>query len=109
METPKFKSDEEFIAWALQNISEAIKNLSSRIEALEGAIGRMPPPGADMIKYKIPGDEGYSNLKELFDNLFDRLDHLEDRLETAQSLNDRLNTLEDSILPDGGLYSRDGS
>ena len=82
METPKFKSDEEFIAWALQNISEAIKNLSSRIEALEGAIGKMPPPGADMIKYKVPGDDSYSNLKELFDNLYKRINTLENNNKT---------------------------
>ena len=106
---PKFESQEEFLAWAFKNTSEAIKNVTERCQKLEEAVQKIPPPGADMIKYKIPGDEGYSNLKELFDNLFDRLDHLEDRLETAQSLNDRLNTLEDSILPDGGLYSRDGS
>ena len=82
METPKFNSDEEFIAWALQNISEAIKNLSSRIEALEGAIGKMPPPGADMIKYIVPGDDSYSNLKELFDNLYKRINTLENNNKT---------------------------
>ena len=82
METPKFNSDEEFIAWALQNISEAIKNLSSRIEALEVAIGKMPPPGADMIKYNVPGDDSYSNLKELFDNLYKRINTLENNSKT---------------------------
>ena len=84
METPKFNSDEEFIAWALQNISEAIKNLSSRIEALEGAIGRMPPPGADMIKYKPPDYEDYLNLTQIFDDLYTRLNMLEGRIKELE-------------------------
>ena len=32
----------------------------------------------DMVKYKIPGNDEYSNLKELFDNLYERLNKLEE-------------------------------
>ena len=42
------------------------------------AFNKLPPPGANMVKYKIPGDEEYSNLKELFDNLYERLNKLEE-------------------------------
>ena len=105
---PKFESDGEFLAWAFKNLSEAIKNLNERCNKIEEGMQKIPPPGPDMIKYKIPGDADYSNLLQLFDNLFDRLDHLEDRLETSLSLNERLNTIQDRIDKlDGGLYSGD--
>ena len=76
-ETPKFNNQEEFLAWAFGQTSEAIKNLTQRIENLESAIQKIPPPGPDMIKYKIPGDDGYSNLKELLDNLYERINKIE--------------------------------
>ena len=84
---PKFESDGEFLAWAFKNLSEAIKNLNERCNKIEEGMQKIPPPGPDMIKYKIPGDADYSNLLQLFDNLFDRQDR-----------SDKL---------DGGLYSGD--
>ena len=105
-QVPEFDSDAEFLAWAFKNLSEAIKNLNERSNKIEEALQKIPPPGPDMIKYKIPGHADYSNLLQLFDDLFDRLDHLEDRLQTSLSLNDRLNTIQDRIDKlDGGLYS----
>ena len=77
---PEFKTDAEFINWAFQQQAEALKNLAKRIEQMEMALQRIPPPGADMIKYKIPGQEDYSNLKELLDNLFERLNNLEEKI-----------------------------
>lgn len=74
---PQFESDAEYFAWAFEKISKSIKNLADRQAILEQAIQKMPPPGADMVKYKIPGDEEYSNLKELLDNIFDRLNTIE--------------------------------
>ena len=107
-QVPEFDSDAEFLAWAFKNLSEAIKNLNERSNKIEEALQKIPPPGPDMIKYKIPGHADYSNLLQLFDDLFDRLDHLEDRLQTSLSLNDRLNTIQDRIDKlDGGLYSGD--
>ena len=44
---------------------------------MEEAIQRLPPPGADMIKYKIEGNEEYSNMKELLDNIFERINTIE--------------------------------
>ena len=76
METPQFKSDEEFFAWTFKKISESITNLAKRIEKVEEGMQKIPPPGADMIKYKIPGNEHYSNLKELFGTIFQ---HIEDQ------------------------------
>ena len=63
METPQFNSDEEFFAWTFQKISEAITNLTKRIEQVEEGMQKIPPPGADMVKYRIPGNEHYSNLR----------------------------------------------
>lgn len=74
---PEFKTDAEYLKWAFENISEAIKNLASRQALLEQALQKLPPPGADMVKYKIPGNEDYSNLKELLDNIFERLNTIE--------------------------------
>jgi hypothetical protein len=74
---PQFKSDAEYFKWAFEQISDAIKNLASRQQILEQAIQKMPPPGADMVKYKIPGNEDYSNLKELLDNIYERLNTIE--------------------------------
>jgi len=81
---PEFKSEMEAVAWSLTQLSEAVKNLASRIAVLETAFNKLPPPGADMVKYKIPGDEDYSNLKELFDNLYTRLNKLEEEHPTER-------------------------
>ena len=69
-ETPKFKSDEEFFAWTFKKISESITNLAQRMETVEEGIGKIPPPGPDMVKYKPPGSPAYLNLKELLDLIF---------------------------------------
>ncbi len=74
---PEFKSESEMVAWSLQQLSEGLKNLAGRITNLEVAFSRMPPPGADMVKYKIPDQDEYSNLKQLFDDLYERLNKLE--------------------------------
>ena len=81
---PEFKSEMEAVAWSLTQLSEAVKNLASRIAVLETAFNKLPPPGADMVKYKIPGDDDYSNLKELFDNLYERLNKLEEEHPTER-------------------------
>ena len=80
METPKLNSDEEFFAWTFEKISEAITNLTKRLEQVEGGLMKIPPPGADMIKYKPPGSPTYLNMKELLDTMFATLNHLENRL-----------------------------
>ena len=77
---PEFKSETEAIAWSLTQLSEAVKNLASRISILETAFNKLPPPGADMIQYKPPGYEKHLNIKEILDDLYDRLNKLEDRL-----------------------------
>ena len=74
----RFKSEMEAVAWSFKQLSEAVKNLASRISILETAFNKLPPPGADMVKYKIPGNDEYSDLKELFDNLYERLNKLEE-------------------------------
>lgn len=74
---PQFESDAEYFKWAFEQISKSIKNLAERQAVLEQAFQRLPPPGADMVKYKIPGDDEYSNLKELLDNIFERLNTIE--------------------------------
>jgi hypothetical protein len=78
-ETPKFETLEEYTNWGFEQLSQALVQLTNRVTALEQAIQKFPPPGADMIKYKIPGNEEYSNLPELFDDLYTRLNNLEDK------------------------------
>ena len=70
METPQFNSDEEFFAWTFKKISESITNLAQRMETVEEGIGKIPPTGPDMVKYKPPGSPAYLNLKELLDLIF---------------------------------------
>jgi hypothetical protein len=78
-ETPKFETLEEYTSWGFEQLSQALVQLTNRVTALEQAIQKFPPPGADMIKYKIPGNGEYSNLPELFDDLYTRLNNLEDK------------------------------
>ena len=73
----QFNDDAEYLKWALETLSKAVENLSKRQAIIEQAIQKMPPPGPDMIQYKIPGDEEYSNIKGVLDNIFDRLNKLE--------------------------------
>ena len=80
METPQFKSDEEFFAWTFEKISEAITNLTHRVAQVEEGLQKIPPPGADMIKYKPPGSPTYSNFKEVLDMLFDSVNAIDNRL-----------------------------
>ncbi len=92
-ETPKFETLEEYTNWGFEQLSQALVQLTNRVTALEQALQKFPPPGADMIKYKIPEQEHYSNLKELLDNLYDRIGNLEEERDLTK---DRLNKLEDS-------------
>ena len=87
-EVPQFESQEEYISWALERVSEAITNLSSRIEQVESGLQKIPPPGPDMIKYKPPDSPTYSNLKELLDIIFDSINAHEQRL---NKIEDKLN------------------
>lgn len=73
----QFNDDAEYLKWALETLSKAVENLSKRQAIIEQAIQKMPPPGPDMIQYKIPSDEEYSNIKGVLDNIFDRLNKLE--------------------------------
>ena len=90
-ETPKFETLEEYTSWGFEQLSQALVQLTNRVTALEQALQKFPPPDADMIKYKIPERDDYSNLKELLDNLYDRIRCLEDQ---RDELSTRLNTLE---------------
>ena len=90
-ETPKFETLEEYTNWGFEQLSQGLVTMTNRVTALEQAVSKFPPPGADMIKYKIPEREEYSNLVELFDNLYDRLRNLEDE---RDDLKTRLNKIE---------------
>ena len=94
-ETPKFNSDEEFIAWAFENISTALKNLTDRVEKLEVAIQKIPPPGAEMMKYRPEGSKDYLNMKELFDDIYSADGPVAYKGHNIKVLEDRLNKLED--------------
>lgn len=62
-------------------ISKALENLAARIVTIEGAMGKMPPPGSDMIKYKPEGYEDHLNMKELLDDIYMKINMLEDRVD----------------------------
>jgi hypothetical protein len=70
----QFQSPEEYTTWCVENLAKAITNLSNRISNLEAIVHRLPPPGADMIQYKIPGQTEYSNIKELLDDIYSKLE-----------------------------------
>jgi len=70
----EFNSPEEYTTWCVNNLAQAITNLSTRITNLEMIIQKIPPPGADMIQYKIPGTDDYKNVKELFDDIYSKIE-----------------------------------
>ena len=97
-ETPKFKSDEEFFAWTFKKISESITNLAKRIEKVEEGMQKIPPPGADMVKYRIPGNAHYSNLRELFGTIFQKFLDVETTITKVDvgRINKKFDALEES-------------
>lgn len=76
IQIPNFTNKEEENEWRFEMIAKTCTNLAQRVARIEQMLGR----GADMIQYKVPGDSEYSNLKQLFDTLFDRLNKIEERL-----------------------------
>ena len=93
METPQFKSDEEFFAWTFEKISDSLKNLAQRMEKVEEGLQKIPPPGPDMIKYKPPLSPVYQNLLELFDTIFGTLNSYEERLKKIELEYENLNSI----------------
>ena len=76
IEIPNFANKEEENEWRFEMIAKTATNLAQRVARIEQMLSR----GADMIQYKIPGDDDYSNLTRLFDNLFERLNKIEEKL-----------------------------
>lgn len=60
-----------------KNIAEAFNHTNARLQLLEEAVSKMPPPGPAMIQYKPPGSEEYKNLKQVFDDLYERINTIE--------------------------------
>ena len=73
MEIPEFESYEAELEWRFERIAESINSLAQKSQVHEQFLKR----GAEMIMYKIPGTEEYSNLKDVFDDLYKRLNKLE--------------------------------
>tara|TARA_B100000287_G_scaffold86340_1_gene78948 strand:- start:1144 stop:1464 length:321 start_codon:yes stop_codon:yes gene_type:complete len=82
---PQFESYEEELEFRFEKIAEAIKALANKTKMLESFLGR----GAEMIQYRIPGREDYSDLKEVFDDLYLRLNTLETNNTINASVSDR--------------------
>ena len=76
IEIPNFANKEEENEWRFEMIAKTATNLAQRVARIEQMLSR----GADMIQYKIPGDADYSNLTQLFNNLFERLNKIEEKL-----------------------------
>ena len=76
LEIPNFANKEEENEWRFEMIAKTCTNLAQRVGRMEQLLSR----GADMIQYKIPCDTDYSNLTQLFDNLFERLNKIEEKL-----------------------------
>jgi len=70
-------SDTDQLAYLLTQVGKAIENLSKRVAICEGALQKLPPPSADMIQYKPQGADEYLNMKQIFDDLYERLNKLE--------------------------------
>ena len=80
----EFKTKEEEDEWQKLIIAESIKNLATQVKNHENLLAR----GANMYKYKIPGESAYSNLVEVFDALFYRLNKLEEIVKNSASVPD---------------------
>tara|TARA_B100000614_G_scaffold21360_2_gene17025 strand:+ start:1517 stop:1801 length:285 start_codon:yes stop_codon:yes gene_type:complete len=76
IEVPEFKSIEEENEWRFGMIAKTATNLANRTQQIETFLSR----GADMIQYKIPGNDNHSNLLQVFDTIFDRLNKIEETL-----------------------------
>ena len=85
IQIPEFANIEEENEWRFEMIAKTATNLAERIAGMEQMLGR----GADMIQYKIPGDDKHSNLTQLFDTLFGRLNTLEQRIDQLASVHPR--------------------
>tara|TARA_B100001093_G_scaffold483868_1_gene516773 strand:+ start:4214 stop:4477 length:264 start_codon:yes stop_codon:yes gene_type:complete len=81
---PEFKTKEEEDEWRILVIAESIKNLATEVRNHENLLAR----GANMYKYKIPGELEYSNLVEVFDALFYRINKLEEIVKNSASVPD---------------------
>ena len=68
----------------MEMIGKSLQNLAERSKHMEEAFSKMPPPGADMGKYKPEGYEDYLNLGQLFDDLYTRLNMLEGRIKELE-------------------------
>ena len=68
----------------MEMIAKGMENLSARLNNVETALGHMPTPGADIMKYKPEGYADYLNMKEIFDDLYVRLNMLEDRIKVIE-------------------------
>jgi hypothetical protein len=76
IQIPNFTNKDEENEWRFEMIAKTCTNLAQRVGRIEQMLGR----GADMIQYKIPGESEYSNLKQLFDVLFERLNNIENQI-----------------------------
>ena len=82
---PEFENYQDELEWRFVKIAESIKSLAIKIKTVEGFFGR----GSSMIQYKIPGNDDYSDLASVFDDLYARLNKIEEDIAINGSLPDR--------------------
>jgi hypothetical protein len=76
---PEFEDKWEENEYCHGIIAQALNNLADRIAAIEEFLKKFPEPGPNMIQYKPEGQEKHLNIREVFDDLYDRLNTLDDR------------------------------
>jgi len=70
------KVSAEEIAESLVAVNKCLIAIGERLEAVEKYVQTLSP--ADKIFYKPKGKEDYLNIKDNFDNIYERLGALED-------------------------------
>ena len=84
-DVPQFEPYQEELEWRFVKIAESIKSLAIKVKTTEGFLSK----GANMIQYKIPGHDSYSDLRGVFDDLYERLNKIEEDIAINGSLSDR--------------------
>ena len=74
-DVPQFESYQEELEWRFVKIAESIKSLAIKVKTTEGFLSK--------------GHDSYSDLRGVFDDLYERLNKIEEDIAINGSLPDR--------------------